>query len=312
MYRQFTSALLLGLLFALTLAVAADTGTEGPAAPPTVEQAYLGLSKGPLRAARLADLPEEGLVMRSGDLQINLAQIAAETNSIEGQPTIREQLNNNPFFVLELLATRVLLLKEAQAAALDTAGQPDATVIDAYLGSLVAEVEVTEQEARAFLNANTDMFGGATYEQIATDLQAYLRSEKQQAIVNAHINSLSERTLVEVNAAWLQQVAPGALDTPVDRARRSGKPTLVDFGASGCTACDLMAPILEQLRAEYSARCNVLFVSVSEEAVLGARYGINSIPVQIFFDKDGKEFFRHTGFLPKEPIVAKLAELGVE
>lgn len=311
MYRQFTSALLLGFLFALTLAVPADTGPEGPAAPPTVEQAYLGLSKGPLRAARLADLPES-LVMRSGDLQINLAQITAETNSIEGQPTIREQLNNNPFFVLELLATRALLLKEAQAAALDTAGQPDATVIDAYLGSLVAEVQVTEKEARAFLNANADMFGGATYEQIATDLQGYLRNEKQQAIVNAHINSLSERTAVEVNSAWLQQVAPGALDTPVDRARRSGKPTLVDFGATGCTACDLMTPILKQLRAEYSARCNVLFVSVSEEAVLGARYGINSIPVQIFFDKDGKEVYRHIGFLPKEPIVAKLAELGVE
>ncbi len=311
MYRQFTSALLWGFLFALTLAVAADTGTEGPAAPPTVEQAYLGLSKGPLQAARLADLPED-LVMRSGDLQINLAQIAAETNSIEGQPTIREQLNSNPFFILELLATRALLLKEAQAAALDTAGQPDATVIDAYLESLVAEVEVAEQEARAFFNANADMFGGATYEQVVTDLQAYLRNEKQQAIVQAHINSLSERTPVEVNAAWLQQVAPGALDTPVDRARRSGKPTLVDFSAIGCTACDLMAPILEQLRTQYGARCNVLFVSVSKEAVLGARYGINSIPVQIFFDKDGKEFFRHIGFLPKEQIVAKLAELGME
>ncbi len=311
MYRQFRSVLLLAFLCALPPAVAADTQVEGAAAPPTVEQTYLGLSKGPLRAAHLTDLPE-GLVMRSGDVQIAVAQIAAEINTIEDQPKMREQLNNNLFFVLELLATRALLLKEAQAAALDTAGQPDPTVINAYLESLAAKVQVTEQEARAFFNANADMFGGATYEQVATNLQAYLRNEKQQAIVDAHINSLSERIPVEVNAVWLQQIAPAALDTSVDRARRSGKPTLVDFGATGCTACDLMAPIVEQLRAQYSVQCNVLFVSVSEEPVLSARYGVNSIPVQVLFDKEGKEFFRHIGFLPKEKIVAKLAELGME
>jgi len=311
MYRQFTSALLLGFFFALTLAVAADAQVEEAAAPPTVEQAYLGLSKGPLRAAHLTDLPE-GLVMRSGDVQITVAQIAAEINTIEDQPKIREQLENNLFFVLELLATRALLLKEAQAATLDTAGQPDPTVIDAYLESLAANVQVTEQEARAFFNANPDMFGDATYEQVETDLRAYLRNEKQQASVEAHINSLSERISVEVNAVWVQQIAPAALDTSVDRARRSGKPTLVDFGASGCTACDLMTPILEQLRTQYSAQCNVLFVSVSEEPVLSARYGINSIPVQVFYNVQGREVYRHTGFLPKDKIEAKLADVGVK
>lgn len=311
MYRQFTSALLLRFFFALTLAVAADTGAEGSAAPPTVEQAYLGLSKGPLRAAHLTDLPE-GLVMRSGDIQITVAQIAAEINTVEDQPKMREQLKNSLFFILELLATRALLLKEAQAAALDTAGQPDPTVINAYLESLAAKVQVSKQEARAFFNANADMFGDATYEQVETDLRAYLRNERQQASVEAHINSLSERIPVEVNAVWLQQIAPAELDTSVDRARRSGKPTLVDFGASGCTPCDLMTPILKQLRAQYSVQCNVLFVSVSEESVLSARYGINSIPVQVFYNAQGREVYRHTGFLPKDKIEAKLADLGVK
>ncbi len=311
MYRQFISALLLGFFFALTLAVATDSGAEGSAASPTVEQAYLGLSKGPLRAAHLTDLPE-GLVMRSGDIQITVAEIAAEIDTIEDQPTIREQLTNNLFFVLELLATRALLLKEAQAAALDTAGQPDSTVINAYLDSLATEVQVTEEEARAFFDTNADMFGGAAYEQVEKDLRAYLRTEKQQATVDAHLNSLSERIPVEVNAAWLQQLAPAALDTPVDRARRSGKPTLVDFGATGCTACDLMAPVLEQLRAEYQGRCNVLLVSVSEQPVLSARYGISSIPVQVFYDAQGREVYRHTGFLPEDKLEAKLSDLGVK
>jgi thiol-disulfide isomerase/thioredoxin len=310
-FRQFTSVLLLTALCALALPVAADGEKPvGDQPPTTVEQAYLGLSKGPLRSAQLTDLPAD-LVMRSGDIQIDLAQIAAETNAIEDPPQIREQLQNSAFFVLELLATPALLLKEARAAGMDTADQYDATVIDAYLKSLVEEVEVTAEEARAFFGANADMFGNATYEQVQADLIAYLRREKQEALVATHINSLSERIPVEVNAAWLQQIAPAALDTVVDRARRSGKPALVDFGAGGCSACDLMTPIREEIRADYGTQCDVLFVSVSEEPVLSARYGITSIPVQILFDKDGKEFFRHTGFIPKEQLVAKLSELGL-
>ncbi len=35
------------------------------------------------------------------------------------------------------------------------------------------------------------------------------------------------------------------------------------------------------------------------------------MPMRIFFDKDGKEVFRHVGFFPKDQITAKLAEMGV-
>jgi len=46
--------------------------------------------------------------------------------------------------------------------------------------------------------------------------------------------------------------------------------------------------------------------------VLAARYGIGSIPVQVLFDKDGKERFRHVGFFPQDEIEKKLAEMGVK
>jgi len=57
---------------------------------------------------------------------------------------------------------------------------------------------------------------------------------------------------------------------------------------------------------------NVLFVHVREEQVLAARYGVQSIPVQVFFDKDGREVFRHVGFFPQEELEKKLAEMGVK
>ncbi|MDD3805423.1 MAG: thioredoxin domain-containing protein, partial [bacterium] len=69
---------------------------------------------------------------------------------------------------------------------------------------------------------------------------------------------------------------------------------------------------LESVKTEYAGKLNVLFVHVRKEQILAARYGIESIPVQVFFDKDGKEIFRHTGFFPREQIVSKLAEIGVK
>ena len=56
---------------------------------------------------------------------------------------------------------------------------------------------------------------------------------------------------------------------------------------------------------------NVLFVHVREQEILAARYGISSIPVQVFFDKAGKEVFRHVGFFPQEDVERKLKEMGV-
>ena len=40
--------------------------------------------------------------------------------------------------------------------------------------------------------------------------------------------------------------------------------------------------------------------------------GIDSIPVQVFFDSDGKEVFRHVGFYPQEEIEKQMAKLGVK
>jgi thioredoxin 1 len=86
---------------------------------------------------------------------------------------------------------------------------------------------------------------------------------------------------------------------------------MVDFGADGCRPCDMMSPILEELVKEYAGKANILFVHVRQEQILAARFGIQSIPVQVFFDKNGQEVFRHTGFFPKEEIENQLKNLGL-
>jgi thioredoxin 1 len=89
-------------------------------------------------------------------------------------------------------------------------------------------------------------------------------------------------------------------------------PQLIDLGAGHCVPCKQMAPILEELRKEYAGRAEVVFIDVSKVPDAAEVFGVRTIPTQIFHDREGKEVWRHSGFLSKEAIVAKFRELGVK
>jgi thioredoxin 1 len=73
-----------------------------------------------------------------------------------------------------------------------------------------------------------------------------------------------------------------------------------------------MAPILEELKEEYAGSLEVVFIDVWQDPSAGEKYGIQLIPTQIFYDRSGRELFRHEGFFAKEEILAKWKELGIE
>lgn len=91
-----------------------------------------------------------------------------------------------------------------------------------------------------------------------------------------------------------------------------GLPRLLDLGSKGCTACTMMEPVLEELRKTLSGKLQVDFIDVWEHEEVATDYGIEIIPVQIFFDADGKEQHRHQGFISTADIVAKFKELGID
>ena len=91
-----------------------------------------------------------------------------------------------------------------------------------------------------------------------------------------------------------------------------GMVTMVDLGARACIPCKLMAPILEKLEKVYAARAAVVFFDVWKDQAPAKRFGIRTIPTQIFFDKDGKEVYRHEGFLSEEEIVSRFKGMGVK
>lgn len=90
-------------------------------------------------------------------------------------------------------------------------------------------------------------------------------------------------------------------------------PRLVDLGADKCIPCKKMAPILEQLREEYKGRLDVEVIDVWKNPNAGLPYRIRVIPTQILYSREGKEVWRHEGFISKNDLKALFAEkVGVE
>jgi len=105
--------------------------------------------------------------------------------------------------------------------------------------------------------------------------------------------------------------APPAQPNPHAAVPTTAKPRIVDLGAKKCIPCKMMAPILEDLMKNYADHFETVFIDVWENPAAGKQYGIKTIPTQIFFDAQGKELFRHEGFISKEDILEKWAELGL-
>lgn len=101
-------------------------------------------------------------------------------------------------------------------------------------------------------------------------------------------------------------------DNPLDGALATGRPVVADFGRGICIPCKMMKPILDELKEHYAGRAEVLIIDIDEYPAVTQRVGIRAIPTQIFYGAQGREFHRHEGFMPREDITARLAEMGAE
>ena len=90
-----------------------------------------------------------------------------------------------------------------------------------------------------------------------------------------------------------------------------GMVTMLDLGATECIPCKMMAPIMDELEKKYDGKAAIVFIDVWKHPEQAKKFGIRSIPTQIFYDDQGKEVFRHTGFMDKNTIMSKLKQLGV-
>jgi len=90
-----------------------------------------------------------------------------------------------------------------------------------------------------------------------------------------------------------------------------GMVTMVDLGAKSCIPCKMMAPILAKLEKVYDGKAAIVFIDVWKHRGQAKRFRIRAIPTQIFFDQQGKEVYRHVGFMSEKAIVKQLKKMGV-
>ena len=66
------------------------------------------------------------------------------------------------------------------------------------------------------------------------------------------------------------------------------KPAIIDFYASWCGPCKRVAPILDELAAEYGDKIDIYKIDTEQEQELAAAFGIRSIPTRLFVPMEGK------------------------
>lgn len=86
-----------------------------------------------------------------------------------------------------------------------------------------------------------------------------------------------------------------------NKVEKENSPILVDFWAEWCPPCRALAPVIEELAAEYQGKVRFAKLNVDEARDIATRFGIRSIPTLILF-KDGKKINELNGNQPKDRI----------
>lgn len=102
---------------------------------------------------------------------------------------------------------------------------------------------------------------------------------------------------VEVNDANFEEVV-----------LNSDKPVLVDFWAEWCGPCRMIAPVIDEISAEYSGRVVVAKCDVDDSPGVTAKFGIRNIPTVLYF-KNGEVADKQVGAVPKKNFTARLDSL---
>ena len=86
---------------------------------------------------------------------------------------------------------------------------------------------------------------------------------------------------------------------------KSANPVLVDFWATWCKPCQMVAPILEQMTQEYAGKLTIAKLDVDQNQLTAQKYRVMSIPTMIIF-KEGKPVANIVGFKPKDKLKQEL------
>ena len=87
----------------------------------------------------------------------------------------------------------------------------------------------------------------------------------------------------------------------------SDKPVLVDFFATWCGPCKMLAPILKEVKDSMGDSVSIIKIDVDKNQELASKYQVRGVPTMLLFQK-GQQLWRQSGVLQKEEIIRTITE----
>jgi thioredoxin 1 len=262
--------------------------------------------------------PERQVLAMINDRKITVAQFDRELGKIPAP--FQEVFREEPRQYLDQVITKEVVLQEAQR--LGVKADPEARGEDVDLSimqnllkkEVLGKIEVDPKEVAEVYKQHKDQMGKKSLTEATPMIEEAIRELKGKEKVEEYLASLRNKSKIDIDESRLKDLTalPPATNTNEEfqQAIKSGKPLLVDFGSNSCMPCRQLRPILKEIEKKYAGKARILIIDVYKYKDLAREYRVQLIPTLIFFDKRGKEVYRHVGAWDKDSIVEKLKEAG--
>ena len=92
-----------------------------------------------------------------------------------------------------------------------------------------------------------------------------------------------------------------------DTIINSEKPVLIDFFATWCGPCKMLAPILKEVKDKLGDRISIIKIDVDKNQQIASKYQVRGVPTMILY-QEGKQLWRQSGVLTKDEIIRVILE----